>query len=52
MTILPPEKLEKKRALEFLALTPTEKFYAAMRLITVAYQIRQSIKDNPLKKVS
>jgi hypothetical protein len=36
MTILPPEELEKKRALEFLALSPTEKFYAAMRLITMA----------------
>lgn len=50
LTILPPEELEKKRALEFLALSSTEKFYSAMRLMTISYQIRESIKKNPLKQ--
>ena len=49
MTILPPEELEKKRALEFLALSSTEKFYAVMRLMTISYQIRESMRNNPLK---
>jgi hypothetical protein len=49
MIILPPEELEKKRALEFLALSPTEKFYAAMRLMTISYQIRESMRKNLIK---
>jgi hypothetical protein len=49
LTILSPEEIERKRALEFLALSPTERFYSAMRLMTISYQIRESIRKNPLK---
>ncbi len=35
-----PEELERKHALEFLALSPTEKYRAIMNLIQVNYEIR------------
>ena len=44
MTILPPEELEKKRALEFLALSAAEKFEVALKLMKVSYEIRESRK--------
>lgn len=46
MNILPPEELEKKRALEFLALSPTEKFEILMKRIKDCYEIRESRKSN------
>jgi hypothetical protein len=52
MTILPPEELEKKRALEFLALSTTEKFDAALNLMKISQEIRESRKKtiiNPKK---
>ena len=42
-----PATIEKKRALEFLALSPTDKFNALMQLIKISYEIRQSNIDNP-----
>ena len=49
ITSLALEAIERKSALEFLALSPTEKFYAAMRLMTISYQIRESMRKNPIK---
>lgn len=39
-----PEENEKRRALEYMALSPTEKYYALMKLIQINYEIRQSNK--------
>ena len=44
-----PEVLEKKRALEFLALSPTEKYYVIMNLIKVSYEIRNAGLQIPNK---
>lgn len=40
-----PEENEKRRALEYMALSPTEKYYALMKLIKINYEIRQSNKS-------
>ena len=37
-----PETLEKKHALEYLALSPTEKFRVLMNLIEISYEIRKA----------
>ena len=40
-----PDEKEKLRALEFLALTPTQKFDALMQLIAISYEVRQAKKN-------
>jgi hypothetical protein len=42
MHILPPEEMERKRALEFLALTPTQKYDALIKLIEITNEIREA----------
>jgi hypothetical protein len=39
-----PEAIARKRALEFLALSPTEKYDALISLIKITNEIRQSRK--------
>jgi len=46
-----PMEIEKKRALEFLALSPTERFNALIQLIKINYEIRRSNKElSPVHK--
>ena len=45
-----PEMLAKKRALEQMALTPTERYEALMQLIKLNYEIRQSRIVKPIHK--
>jgi hypothetical protein len=40
-----PEEIEKKRALEFMALSLTEKYESLMKLIKINYEVRMSNKD-------
>ena len=41
----PPEELEKNRALEFLSLSPTEKFWSLMNLIEISFIIKENAKS-------
>jgi hypothetical protein len=41
-TYADPETIAKKRALEFIALSPTEKFNSLIKLIKISYEIRES----------
>ena len=45
LTIADPETIARKRALEFLALSPTQKFESMLRLIKISYEVRQSNKQ-------
>jgi hypothetical protein len=42
-----PEEIEKKRARDYMALSPTEKYHSLMRLIKINYEIRLSNKSLP-----
>jgi hypothetical protein len=37
-----PESIEKKRALDFLALSPTEKYDALIKLIQITNEVREA----------
>jgi hypothetical protein len=39
-----PEAIERKRALEFLALSPTEKYDALINLIKITNEVREAGK--------
>jgi len=41
-----PATIEKKRALEFMALSFEDKYKRLMQMIKISYEIRQSNKDN------
>lgn len=38
----PPNEKEKLRALQFMALSPTERFNALMQLIAISYEVKMA----------
>ncbi|MCW3124698.1 MAG: hypothetical protein JWO03_356 [Bacteroidetes bacterium] len=50
LIILPPEEIARRRALEFLALSPTEKYDALIKLIEISNEVKEAGKALRNKK--